>query len=892
MNLCLNLALSWVGKRVFVPPTAPTAVSFQSLTANGTSGTVSTTQLTATLDVDPGLTTANFVVTGASKGVVSKVGAVYTININTITVDDGQSVTLDIIGVPSGFTITPTTRTVAVNKAAVYEYPDYSPTALESEFTLLPQDSNGWSIFAPSVDSQIMYVKTGGNDTTAASSGVYTYGDGSAFTDWFADEGQVAFATIEAAYDQCRSGFPDYVCIYTDDEIDLSTTITANKSGRGLLEPMVICTYGPGGRAIINRTTTDDFFRNVNQDLRYIAFSGIAFRRNILNPEHPDFVGWASFTTGQPVLNLYNDGTVLREGILFEDCDLRDTDVSIYLSGEGADHVVMRRNMMTRTSNSAFLWDKCTLVWLEDNVFYKSGYLDYPDSTVTPTIYKHSYYFTRFHKLISKNNISIAPSNNHFKHTANADTGIGSNTIQSSELHVIDNLVMLGGFATQCVGNFGVDEDYLDGPRAEFCDVSGNVGVGLGRQSDRTAWGIQVASQKDTTSRRNIIVQTGGDKTSGAFAVAAAYDITNASLLNNIAHDIATDDAFNADANGTKTGVVLRGNLESQSASIYPDPTADISDYVSSIGLTGDYETLGEYLISRGRKVWADSYACANAVKFFRDAYYVRSIVVIDQPSNLLATVGQNASFTINAYTPTDNATVQWFNADTAESILGATDWTYTVADAQLADSGLSIYPVVTDGDLSVTGSTAELTVEEAVPFVTFNGTDSYATMSPDMLIRDGATGVGDYVEFDFKTTTGGTMVGESASTVARISITSTNVILQMWTNPQFNFPITGLLDGNWHKVRIEKTTSTTFIAIVDGVTINQSGTTSSDVNFRVNQLAKLGTGYFAGSIRNLTVSAAALTTYAMDSGSTTTEAASVGTGTMTFVNVISGDWD
>lgn len=112
-------------KRAFVPPAAPTAVSFQSLTANGTSGTVSTTQLTATFDVDPGLTTANFVVTGASKGVVSKVGAVYTININTITVDDGQSVTLDIVGVPSGFTVTPTTRTVVVNKAAALEAPTF-----------------------------------------------------------------------------------------------------------------------------------------------------------------------------------------------------------------------------------------------------------------------------------------------------------------------------------------------------------------------------------------------------------------------------------------------------------------------------------------------------------------------------------------------------------------------------------------------------------------------------------------------------------------------------------------------------------------------------------------------------------------------------------------------
>lgn len=141
-------------KRAFVPPTAPTAISFQSLTANGTSGTVSTTQLTATFDVDPGLTTANFVVTGASKGVVSKVGAVYTINIHTITVDDGQSVTLDIIGVPSGFTITPTTRTVVVNKAAELEAPTVIATLDFPQATIgVPFSFSIAYVFAGEIDT-------------------------------------------------------------------------------------------------------------------------------------------------------------------------------------------------------------------------------------------------------------------------------------------------------------------------------------------------------------------------------------------------------------------------------------------------------------------------------------------------------------------------------------------------------------------------------------------------------------------------------------------------------------------------------------------------------------------------------------------------------------------
>lgn len=111
-------------KRKFPTPAPPTAISFQSLTANGTSGTVSTTQLTATFDVDPGLTTANFVVTGASKGTVTNVDGDYYINVFDIP-EDGQIVTLDVINVPSSVTITPLTRTVTVYKAAELEAPTF-----------------------------------------------------------------------------------------------------------------------------------------------------------------------------------------------------------------------------------------------------------------------------------------------------------------------------------------------------------------------------------------------------------------------------------------------------------------------------------------------------------------------------------------------------------------------------------------------------------------------------------------------------------------------------------------------------------------------------------------------------------------------------------------------
>jgi|GEM_PF-1790618 len=98
---------------------APTPVTWSGLSANGTSGSVTTTQLTLTFDVDPTTLTADDItVTNATKGVLSGgPGPTRTLNISNITVANGANVTVAITN-PAGFTITPTSRTVAVYVAA------------------------------------------------------------------------------------------------------------------------------------------------------------------------------------------------------------------------------------------------------------------------------------------------------------------------------------------------------------------------------------------------------------------------------------------------------------------------------------------------------------------------------------------------------------------------------------------------------------------------------------------------------------------------------------------------------------------------------------------------------------------------------------------------------
>jgi hypothetical protein len=102
-------------------PAGPIAVAFSGLSANGTSGSVSTTLLTLTFDVDPTtLAASDITVTGATQGALTgSPGLTRTLAISAITVADGANVTVALAD-PAGFAITPASKTVAVNVAPTF----------------------------------------------------------------------------------------------------------------------------------------------------------------------------------------------------------------------------------------------------------------------------------------------------------------------------------------------------------------------------------------------------------------------------------------------------------------------------------------------------------------------------------------------------------------------------------------------------------------------------------------------------------------------------------------------------------------------------------------------------------------------------------------------------
>lgn len=100
-----------VYKDTRIPVTFVSAVQ-----TGGTDGTANTTGLTLTFSVDPDTLTAdNITVTGATKGVLTGSGTTRSLTISSITVDNGDTVSVAIAS-PSGFTISGSPKTAVVYK--------------------------------------------------------------------------------------------------------------------------------------------------------------------------------------------------------------------------------------------------------------------------------------------------------------------------------------------------------------------------------------------------------------------------------------------------------------------------------------------------------------------------------------------------------------------------------------------------------------------------------------------------------------------------------------------------------------------------------------------------------------------------------------------------------
>jgi len=137
----------------------PTVISWIGLSANGTANYTDTTELTLTFDKDPvGLSASNVTVTGANKGsALTGNGITRTLTIGHITVAQGENVTVALTSPSGGYTITPSSKTVAINKIT---------------WTAVADNTFGESVIRTIAYGNNMFVAAGGNKMATSADGV------------------------------------------------------------------------------------------------------------------------------------------------------------------------------------------------------------------------------------------------------------------------------------------------------------------------------------------------------------------------------------------------------------------------------------------------------------------------------------------------------------------------------------------------------------------------------------------------------------------------------------------------------------------------------------------------------------------------------------------------
>jgi hypothetical protein len=487
------------------------------------------------------------------------------------------------------------------------------------EFNLLPReingwDKNGWSVLTPSDDSRLIYVNSfSGNDETAEFYAPRDIAD-------LKNPGLIKpFKTVEAAIENTRQGFPDWVLLNRDDKWEL-TPRTAIKGGRSITERSVLTSYGDaGGRPMLSNQGKDILRIWANKN--YIAITGIYFHSPERDPESNVFAGWGNISEQNGLVIYGPEGTTMGS-ILLEDNHFNYLSKGISIIGNG-DHrdIVIRRNIIRNSYNdlghSQGMSAAKTSALLEENIFDHNGwYIQQRDKDGRDndegqgTIYNHNTYFTKAVDTIFRNNIFLRPSSIHNKWTANPPGG-GVDHVMSQNLVMENNLYVGGEVGISAGGN----DDYNTGPRWKNIKIIDNIMLAIGRDQptnrnlgwyiDTVDWdGGEVCGNYLLNNDNELVQNINAIKVNGhsndltvSKNLIYGLKMTNSSAKNG---GITIDDAPKSNINVRDNNIQLSGSkmlpviVESGDVSMFESNTyftdSDPEEWFSADGVTYSYE--------------------------------------------------------------------------------------------------------------------------------------------------------------------------------------------------------------------------------------------------------------------------------------------------------------
>ncbi len=346
-----------------------------------------------------------------------------------------------------------------------------------------PPIVNGWTQFAPSADSRIIYVSAmSGNDATGQ---FYAPNDPQIGGDVYMPTGTIlAFSTISAAKAQLRSGFPDYLLFKSGETWANQNFGTMNISGRNINEPLVIGNYGPGVRPQI---LTGDLngIELIGGNNSHFALTGLYFKPHTLGSGDSP----SAFLTFSEFSNIWIENCAIDA---FPGCIIAHSPNSDP-TGEVRTKLDVRRTIVTDGAAYGTLPSQPIFLNNINGILFDECVLDHNGWNVAigsfPTAFKHNTYFqVKNSNVVFKKNIVARAS----------ATGIGMRCGGT----VDDNLVL------ENVNNiqFGTSESTINWPTESVTgSLTNNVVIGARNESFDPGRAIFIAKAANVLVQNNII---------------------------------------------------------------------------------------------------------------------------------------------------------------------------------------------------------------------------------------------------------------------------------------------------------------------------------------------------------------------------------------------------
>ena len=510
----------------------------------------------------------------------------------------------------------------------------------------LPRDANGWTIFTPSADTDVVYVDSvTGNDTICRS---YRTTDAEMGVDPFNPAGAIlpCATTYKAQTLIPGQGQPDWI-LHKRGSV-FNAGITNSKNGRSATEPMVIASYGGSGAMPIFRSGYEN---NGNLSTQYVAISGLDFYRDTRDPSSPNYAPTGQATTG---MFFFAHAAYNIKSLLIEGCRVRFflNNLNIApVATTGNTGITFRRNAILNAysriegHSQGMLMNNFDGAILEENIFDHNGWLVQNDGDGISeegeaTMFNHNIYLTNNKNMSLKNNIFIRGSSNNtkIKYTA---TGVGTGL-------VIDNNLYLGGEIAMSIG--APDE------RAIYSTVSpqvtNNVWLNPGKWNPTNralAWFFYNFNWDGGNVSKNLMLNQDDDGIGGKF-FHIAYSGRNVTVENNIVYNakkIAAIELGALDSNNfnpPRDGFVISNNIFDVSSAYIVDATAlaDVAAYTFSGNKYNSTKTVDTWFRVGSKTLSNAQWQTATGDKSaFEQASFFDTTRSIE---TYMASIGENAS--------------------------------------------------------------------------------------------------------------------------------------------------------------------------------------------------------------------------------------------------------